>query len=64
MRHASSKDAEEALEEALQGLEGIVMTPPDDPRLSALKDDIRRTIQTVPVRKEQSPRRRRIRIAK
>jgi len=38
------KDAKEALAKALQGLEEVRMIPRDDPKLSALKNDIRRTI--------------------
>lgn len=41
----SLKDAKEALAKALQGLEDIRMTPSDDPALSELKADIRRTIK-------------------
>lgn len=40
----SLRDAKEALAKALQGLEDIRMTPSDDPVLSELKADIRRTI--------------------
>jgi CHASE3 domain sensor protein len=38
-------DVKEALAKALQGLNGMRMTPADDPQLAALKDDIRRTIE-------------------
>ncbi len=37
-------EAREALATALQGLEEIRMTPCDDPKLVALKADIRRSI--------------------
>lgn len=39
------KEAKKALAEALQGLEGVCMTRHDDPKLSALRDEIRRTIE-------------------
>jgi hypothetical protein len=39
------KQEKEALARALQDLEGIRMTRRDDPKLSELKDDIRRTIE-------------------
>lgn len=46
MRRKSVKQArveeKKALSEALEGLEGVRMTRSDDPKLSALKDDIRR----------------------
>jgi hypothetical protein len=45
MRHRSLREAKEALAKALQGLEEIRMTRRDDPKLCALKNDIRRTIQ-------------------
>jgi hypothetical protein len=48
------QDEKEALEQALQGLNGIVMTPPDDPKLSALKADIRRAIQKPRIEKWES----------
>ena len=39
------KEVKAALANALKGLEQTRMTPPDDPHLSELKGDIRRTIQ-------------------
>ena len=45
MGQKTLKEAKEALSKALQGLEGIRMTRRDDPKLCALKNDIRRTIQ-------------------
>lgn len=44
MGRKTLKEAKEALAIALQGLEEVRMIPRDDPKLSALKDDIRRTI--------------------
>lgn len=46
------KETKEALAEALQGLEGVCMTRRDDPKLSALRDDIRRTIERPEPEKE------------
>jgi hypothetical protein len=43
--HESLKKSREALDSALHDLETTRMTPPDDPKLSALKADIRRAIQ-------------------
>jgi hypothetical protein len=42
----TSKEAKEALEIALQGVEGVRMTRPDDPKLTKLKADIRHTIKS------------------
>lgn len=39
------KDTKEALAGALQGLEDVRMTPSDDPKLAALKKDIRGTVE-------------------
>lgn len=39
------KEAKAALVNALKGLEQTRMTPADDPKLSELKAEIRRTIQ-------------------
>jgi hypothetical protein len=41
------KATKEALEQALQGLEGVSMTRRDDPKLSALKDDIHRALSNL-----------------
>ena len=41
----SLKKSQEALDSALQDLETTRMTPPGDPKLSALKADIRRAIR-------------------
>lgn len=54
MRHQWLKDVKEALAKALQGLNGIRMTPHDDPQLTALKDDIRRTIEEPPSEHEDA----------
>ena len=54
MRHESLKKSQEALDDALQDLETTRMTPPDDPKLSALKADIRRAIDKPPARKRKS----------
>ena len=43
MGRKTLKEAKEALAKALQGLEEVRMIPRDDPKLSALKNDIRRT---------------------
>lgn len=39
------EDSHEALANALRDLETVRLTRPDDPSLSELKDDIRRTIE-------------------
>ncbi len=44
MSRRTLKEAKEALAKALQGLEEVRTIPHDDPKLSALKNDIRRTI--------------------
>ncbi|HJT68804.1 MAG TPA: hypothetical protein VJ731_01320 [Terriglobales bacterium] len=45
MRDESLKKTQEALDNALQDLETIRMTPPDDPKLSSLKAEIRQAIE-------------------
>ncbi len=47
MRHRTLKEAQEALAKALKDLEATRMTRHDDPALSQLKADIRRTIERV-----------------
>ena len=54
MRDTSSKVATQALEQALRGLEGVVMTPPDEPKLSELKTDIRRAIEKRRIEKRKA----------
>jgi hypothetical protein len=44
----------EALAKALQGLEQIRMTRPDDPKLCALKNDIRRTVEQPELENEEN----------
>ena len=44
MRRKSLKASKEALEKALRDLEDVRMTRADDPMLTKLKADIRRTI--------------------
>jgi hypothetical protein len=44
MGRKTLKEAKEALAIALQGLEEVRTIPHDDPKLSALKADIRRSI--------------------
>ena len=39
------KETKEALNQALQGLKDVRMTSPNDEKLAALKEDIRRTIE-------------------
>ena len=56
MRHESLKKSQEALDDALQDLETTRMIPPDDPKLSALKGDIRRAIAKPRARKRKSGR--------
>jgi hypothetical protein len=48
------KESRQALVKALADLEGTRMTPPDDPNLSKLKDNIRRAIKPKPKRKLSS----------
>jgi hypothetical protein len=50
-REKTLNEAKEALAIVLQGLEEIRMTRPDDPKLVALKADIRRSIG--PIRKSK-----------
>ena len=51
MRHRSLKQAKkeekEALARALKDLESVRMTRGDDPKLSELKDDIRRSVKRL-----------------
>ena len=54
MRQKSLREAKEALAKALQGLEQIRMTLPDDPKLSALKNDIRRTVEQPELENEEN----------
>jgi hypothetical protein len=49
------KESQQDLVKALADLEGTRMTPPDDPNLSELKDNIRRAIKTKPKRKSSPP---------
>jgi hypothetical protein len=48
------KESRQALVKVLADLEGTRMTPPDDPKLSKLKDNIRRAIKSKPKRKSSS----------
>jgi hypothetical protein len=54
MRLESLKISLEALDDALHYLETTRLTPPDDPKLSALKADIRKAIQKARTGKRRS----------
>jgi hypothetical protein len=54
MRFESLKKSQEALDDALHDLETTRLTPPDDPKLAALKADIRRAIQKPRTEKRKS----------
>jgi len=47
MRHTLLEESQADLANALDSLEDTRMTRNDDPALSALKDDIRRTVQNA-----------------
>lgn len=53
MRLESLKKSQEALDNALHDLETTRLTPPDDPKLSALKADIRRAIEKPRIGKQK-----------
>ena len=52
MRHTLLEESQADLANALDSLEDTRMTRNDDPALSALKDDIRRTVQNAEVEAE------------
>ena len=54
MRREALQKSQEALDDALKDLETTRMIPPDDPKLSALKGDIREAIEKPPARKRKS----------
>jgi hypothetical protein len=54
LRDESLKKSQEALNDALQDLETTRLTPPDDPKLSELKADIRRATEKRRAEKRKS----------
>jgi hypothetical protein len=54
MRLDSLKKSKEALDHALQDLENTRLTPPDHPKLSELKAEIRRAIRKPRTQKRKS----------